>query len=104
MCSASGRIALRVRMGMHLLAKGLDFLAGVAHGLTHADGSGASWDIVNREHRGKFQRFVEILTESRAERLQIGERKIVKLATFFNAELDGFANALVGEARRHAVV
>src|SRR5579862_2006408 len=100
MCSASGRIALRVRMGMHLLAKGLDFVAGVVNGLTHANRSGAAGDIVDGEDRVKFQRFVEILTKSRAERLQIREWQIVKFATLLDAKLDGFTDALVGETRR----
>src|ERR1700757_938284 len=97
MCSASGRMALRVRMD--LLAKRFDFLSGDGSGLANPVRRSATRHIMNGEHGSERQGFVEIFTERWTQRAQIVEREILQLAVALQAQLHRFAISLVRHSR-----
>ena len=75
---ASGKMALRVRMDLDLLAQGFDFLPRRRNALPHASRRSAAGNIVDRQYRSRFQAFVKILIECRIQSAQLIEREILQ--------------------------
>src|SRR6202035_3495493 len=102
MCLASGKMALRVRMKINLLAQGIDFLLRSGNPLPYPGRRSAASNVMHREHRCRLQKIVEALVEHRIQSSQLIEREILKLATFLHAQLYCLADLFVREPRRHA--
>src|SRR6266404_7696479 len=65
---------------------------------------GTSRDVVQRQHLSKPEARVEARIKARVDRLQVGERKFLQLASALHRQSNGFANRFVGEARGHSAL
>src|ERR1700719_3298425 len=98
-CLASGKIALRVRMEIDLLAQRFDFPLRRRKTLTNARGRRAPNHIMDCEHRSRLQAVVKSFVEYRIQGMQLVECQILKLATFFQTEFHRLTHLLVRPSR-----
>src|ERR1700722_12918729 len=96
---ASGKIALRVRMG--LLAKRFDPLSSGIDCLPDPAWRRASRNIVDGEHRSQLQRLVKILIEGWTERSQFLERQVLQFTATLDTQLHCLADPFMRQTGRH---
>src|SRR5580700_7704401 len=77
-------------------------LPGILQGALDVPRRGAARDVMQRQHLGKSEARVEACVKARVDRLQIGERKFLQIASALPRQSNRFADRFVGEARRHS--
>src|SRR5580698_8933035 len=102
MCFASGKMALRVRMRIDLLTQRLDLVSRRRNPMPYPCRRRTANDIMNRQYRSQTQAVMKALIERGIYRAQLVKRKILKLAMFVQAQLDGLAYLLVRQPRRNS--
>src|SRR6267143_1872357 len=65
---------------------------------------GAAGDIMQRQHLSEPEAGVEARVKARVDRLQIGERKFLQIASALHRQCNGLADRFMGEARRHSAL
>src|SRR3954471_5581395 len=102
MRSASGSTASRVCMG--LLVDGTEFLARRGQCFANAFWRGATGNIMDGEDIFEFHKIVKIIAEVRIDIPQLLKREILQLALIVECQSYGFADLLMRNSKRHALV
>src|SRR5271170_5005975 len=104
MAFASGKMALRVRMEVDLLAQRLDLLFRRPNRLPYSGRCRTANNVMDRQYRSKFQALIKAGVEYGIDRLQFIEPQILKLALFLQAEFHRLADLFVRQPRRNAAL
>src|SRR5580658_7981769 len=64
----------------------------------------ASGNVVQRQHLSKPKAGVESGVEARVDRLQVGKRQFLQIASALHSQSNGLADGFVGEARGHSAL